>query len=247
MAKKLKCIIVDDEPLAREVLQEYVQVIDHLELVCTVENALELDQMLEKQAIDLIFLDIQMPYLTGLDFLKVRHDLPMVIITTAFPNYALDGFRFDVIDYLLKPITFNRFFKAVTKAVRYHSFKLGTKEPTEAAPEQPYFFVKCDGRYQKIYTSEILFVKALENYVLIHTTSDKHMSLMPLKTIEENLDTEAFIRVHKSYIVPISKIRSLENHELILEEGHKIPVSRNYAKQVQDKVLKDRVLKRKEP
>lgn len=246
MAKKLKSIIVDDEPLAREVLQEYVQVIEHLELVCQVENALELDQILEKQAIDLIFLDIQMPYLTGLDFLKVRNDLPMVIITTAFTNYALDGFRFDVIDYLLKPITFNRFFKAVTKAVRYHSYKSGNQELAETNSEQPYFFVKCDGRYQKICTSEILFVKALENYVLIHTPLEKHMSLMPLKTIEENLDTNAFIRVHKSYIVPIAKIRSLENHELILEEGHKIPVSRNYSKQVQSKVLKDKVIRRKE-
>ncbi|NVN19646.1 response regulator [Muricauda sp. HICW] len=246
MAKKLSCIIVDDEPLAREVIGDYIKVVDQLELICTVENALELDLILGEHSVDLIFLDIQMPFLTGLDFLKVRSNLPMVIITTAFPNYAVDGFHFDVIDYLLKPITFNRFYKAIAKAGRYHNLKSGDRESMEEAADLDHFFIKCDGRYQKIYTSEILFVKAMENYILIQTSSEKHLSLMPLKTIEENLDTEEFVRVHKSFIVPVSKIRSLENHEIILEEGHKIPVSRNYAKYVQDKVLKDKVLKRKD-
>lgn len=247
MAEKLKCIIVDDEPLARGVLEEYIQVVGHLDLVCTAENALELDQQLTQHNVDLIFLDIQMPFLTGLDFLKVRPDLPMVIITTAYPNYALEGFAFDVMDYLLKPITFNRFFKAISKASEYHRLKNGTTEAIERTTEESYFFVKCDGKYQKIVPAEILFIKALENYVLIQTTTDKHMSLMPLKTVEENLDPLEFARVHKSYIVPISKIRTLENHELILEQGHQIPVSRNYRKQLQERVLKDKVMRRKDP
>jgi DNA-binding LytR/AlgR family response regulator len=247
MAEKLNCIIVDDEPLARGILEEYIQVVDHLELVCTSENALELDQQLVQHAVDLIFLDIQMPFLTGLDFLKVRSDLPMVIITTAYPNYALEGFAFDVMDYLLKPITFNRFFKAISKACEYHRLKNGTVETTEKPKEESYFFVKCDGKYQKIVPTEILFVKALENYVLIQTTADKHMSLMPLKIVEENLDPLEFVRVHKSYIVPISKIQTLENHELVLEHGHQIPVSRNYRKLVQERVLKDKIMKKKEP
>ncbi|MFD2099290.1 LytR/AlgR family response regulator transcription factor [Flagellimonas iocasae] len=245
MAEKLRCIIIDDEPLAREVLEEYIHVVDHLELVCTAENALELDQQLGQHSVDLIFLDIQMPYLTGLDFLKLRSELPTVIITTAYPNYALEGFNFDVMDYLLKPITFNRFFKAVSKATEYHKLKKGPVETAEQPKEEPYFFVKCDGKYQKIVTSDILFVKALENYVQIQTTTDKHLSLMPLKTIEENLDTAEFVRTHKSYIVPMSKIQTLENHELILEQGHTIPISRNYRKQLQERVLKDKVLKKK--
>ncbi|MFC4218715.1 LytR/AlgR family response regulator transcription factor [Flagellimonas marina] len=246
MAEKLKCIIIDDEPLAREVLEEYIHVVDHLELVCTAENALELNQQLGQHSVDLIFLDIQMPYLTGLDFLKLRSDLPMVIITTAYPNYALEGFNFNVMDYLLKPIIFNRFFKAVSKATEYHRLKKG---PSDAAEEQsreePYFFIKCDGKYQKIVTSDILYVKALENYIQIQTLADKYMSLMPLKTIEENLDPMEFVRTHKSYIVPMSKIQSLENHELILEQGHTIPISRNYRKELQERVLKDKVLKKK--
>lgn len=245
MAEKLRCIIIDDEPLAREVLEEYIHVVDHLELVCTAENALELDQQLGQHSVDLIFLDIQMPYLTGLDFLKLRPDLPMVIITTAYPNYALDSFSFDVMDYLLKPITFNRFFKAVSKATEYHRMKKAPIDTKEQPREEPYFFVKCDGKYQKIVTSDILFVKALENYVQIQTTTDKYISLMPLKTIEENLDPSEFVRTHKSYIVPISKIQTLENHELILEQGHIIPISRNYRKQLQERVLKDKVLKKK--
>ncbi|WP_127136286.1 LytR/AlgR family response regulator transcription factor [Flagellimonas oceanensis] len=244
MVEKIRCIIVDDEPLAREVLQEYVQVLDHLELLCTAESALELNQRLSEHSVDLIFLDIQMPFLTGLDFLKLRSDLPMVIITTAYPNYALEGFNFDVMDYLLKPITFNRFFKAISKATDYHKLKKGHVATSDHPKEEPYFFVKCEGRYQRIVTSDILFVKAMENYVQIKTPTHKHMSLMPLRAIEENLDPTEFMRTHKSYIVPLSKIQTLENHELILVNGEKIPISRNYRKLVHEMVLKDRVIKR---
>ncbi|WP_375587629.1 LytR/AlgR family response regulator transcription factor [Flagellimonas aurea] len=242
MVTKLKCAVVDDEPLAREVLLEYIKVIDYLELVCEAENALELSKSLDDQTIDLIFLDIQMPHITGLDFLKVRNNLPMVIITTAFPNYALEGFHFNVVDYLLKPITFNRFFKAVDKARLQHSLRLSANGVEGQTNEEPYFFVKCENKYEKIFTNKILFVQALQNYVVIQTEEGKHMSLMPLKTIEENLSPLRFVRVHKSYLVAISQIKTLENHELILTNSQNIPISRNFRKNVHEKVLQDKVI-----
>lgn len=238
----VKCLIIDDEPLAREVLQEYIAVIDYLELVGTAENALELDQLLGQQAVDLIFLDIQMPYMTGFDFLKVKEQLPMVVITTAYPDYALEGFRFNVMDYLLKPITFNRFFKAADKAYKYHILKHGEGQTRVIETEPPYFFVKCENRYQKIVSQTILFIQALQNYVVIQTEKERYMTLMPLKTVEENLDASSFIRVHKSYVVAIPKIESLENHELMVTGGFQIPVSRNYRTAVAEKVLKNKVL-----
>ena len=243
MEPKLNCVIVDDEPLAREVLAEYIGVLEHLNLLATLDNALELDQFLLKTQVDLIFLDIQMPYLTGMEFLKSRSNLPMVIITTAYPNYALDSFAFDVIDYLLKPITFNRFFKAIGKASHYQ----GKTNPSQQEnPLEPnYFFVKCDGKYQKIILDELVFIKSLENYVILQTESERHMTLMPLKTIEEYLDSDKFLRVHKSYIVPSNKIVTVENHQLLLNNQQAIPIGRNYRKSVMEQVLKDNVIQKK--
>lgn len=244
MVNKLKCVVVDDEPLAREVLTKYVEVVDYLGLAATCENALELNQVLESEKIDIIFLDIEMPLMTGLDFLQLKSDLPIVILTTAFSNYALDGFQFDVMDYLLKPITFNRFFKAVSKANEYYNLKnnsLGqSKENTE---EEPYFFIKCENKYEKIFANRILFVKSMQNYVLIHTDDGNYMTLLPLKTVEENLDSKEFIKVHKSYLVAISKIETMESHELLIE-SHRIPIGRSFRENVHERVLKNKVLKK---
>jgi len=244
MAAPLKCIVVDDEPLARDVLEEYIAVIDYLELVGVAENTLELDQALGRQQIDLIFLDIHMPLMTGLEFLNLKAQLPMVIITSANPNHALESFRFDVLDYLLKPITFNRFFKAARKALHYRSLDLSGPAPVGKEEEASYFFVKCESRYQKIYTEKILYVQAQQNYVTIRTETGKHMTLMPLKTIEEHLSPADFVRAHKSYLVAISRILTLENHEIVLAGDHRIPVSRNYRKALQERVLKNKVLKK---
>ncbi|MES2798313.1 MAG: response regulator, partial [Bacteroidota bacterium] len=140
--KNLRCIIVDDEPLASEGLAKYVEVIDYLELVAIAENPIELNKILENEQIDLIFLDIQMPHMTGLEFLKIKTILPMVILTTAYPNYALEGFAFDVVDYLLKPITFNRFFKATNKAKELHILKNQKSENSIQNSEPNYLFIK---------------------------------------------------------------------------------------------------------
>ncbi len=238
---KLRCVIVDDEPLASEGLTKYVEVIDYLTLIGVAENPIELNKILERQAVDLIFLDIQMPHMTGLDFLRIKTNLPMVILTTAFPNYALEGFQFDVVDYLLKPITFNRFFKAVNKAKELYSLK---NQPFNSSPqksEPDYLFIKCESKYEKILVDEILFVQALQNYVIIYTNKGKYMTLLPLKTVEEYLDSSKFLRVHKSYLVAIPKVDGIENNEIGIQ-NHIIPVSRNLKERVINMVVKNKLL-----
>lgn len=238
---KINCVIVDDEPLARECLAKYIEVIEYLELITIAENPLELDKILEQEAIDLIFLDIEMPYMTGMDFLKIKTQLPMVILTTAYPNYALEGFQFDVVDYLLKPITFNRFFKASNKAKEWYSLKNQKNESTSPLPEADFLFIKCESKYEKILLEDILFVQALQNYVIIHTRKGKYMTLLPLKTVEAHLDTHPFLRVHKSYLVAIAKIESIESSEVIIQ-NHRIPISRNLREQVIEVVVKSKLL-----
>lgn len=238
---KLRCVIVDDEPLASEGLSKYVEVIDYLELIAIAENPLELNKLLENQPIDLIFLDIQMPHMTGLDFLKIKPNLPMVILTTAYPNYALEGFQFDVVDYLLKPITFNRFFKSASKAKDLYYLKTQATSLTAQAQEPDYLFIKCESRYEKILVDEILYVQALQNYVIIHTLRGKFMTLLPLKTVEEYLDPNKFLRVHKSYLVAISKVESIEPNELSIQ-NQLIPISRNLRERVIEVVVKNKLL-----
>lgn len=238
---KLKCVIVDDEPLAIEGLTKYAEVVDYLELAAVAQHPLELDKLLGKERIDLIFLDIQMPYMSGLDFLKIKTQLPMVILTTAFPNYAVEGFQLDVIDYLLKPITFNRFFKATNKAREYHALKNQKVETAGPGREQEYLFIKCEHKYEKINIPDILFVQAMQNYVTIYTTKGKFMTLLPLKKVEDYLDPNLFLRVHKSYLVALSRIDCIENG-LITIQGHEIAVSRPLREQVLDLVVKSRLL-----
>ncbi len=232
---------MDDEPLASEGLAKYVEVIDYLELIAIAENPLELNKLLDNQPIDLIFLDIQMPHMTGLDFLKIKPNLPMVILTTAYPNYALEGFQFDAVDYLLKPITFNRFFKSASKAKDLYYLKNQANSLTAQAQEPDYLFIKCESRYEKILVDEILYVQALQNYVIIHTLRGKFMTLLPLKTVEEYLDPNKFLRVHKSYLVAISKVESIENNELSIQNQF-IPISRNLRERVIGVVVKSKLL-----
>ncbi len=237
----LKCLIIDDEPLARECIANYAGEVDFLQLVGTGSNPLELTRLLEANEVDLVFLDIQMPVMNGIDFLKTALRPPMVIITTAYPSYALEGFQLDVLDYLVKPITFTRFFKAATKARDYRA--LLARPATSTATTQDYFFVKCDHKFEKIHFSEILHIQALENYVVIHTDKGRHITLLSLKTVEHNLDPRSFIRVHKSYIVAIAKIRAIENNEIIIGMM-RIPVSRNYREELLGRVVNKRLWKK---
>ena len=241
----LKCLVVDDEPLARECIVNYINVTDFLHLDGTANNPLTLARLLETQEVDLIFLDIQMPVMNGIDFLKVVQNPPMVIIVTAFPTFALEGFQLDVLDYLVKPITFNRFFKAVSKAKDYHQLRVqsAAARPSNKNSVADYFFVKCDYKYERIYLDDIHYIQGLQNYVTIYTSQGKYVTLLSLKDVEANLSSTAFIRVHKSYIVAIAKIEVIENNEIMVR-ATRIPIGRNYRAEVISRVVTNRLWKK---
>ncbi|GAB3494778.1 LytTR family DNA-binding domain-containing protein [Spirosoma knui] len=240
----LNCVIVDDEPLAREGLACYVREVDFLHLTRTCEHALELVSLLDQQAVELIFLDIQMPKMTGIDFLKIVPKPPMVIITTAYPSFALEGFQLNVLDYLLKPITFDRFFKSANKAREYHRLLTqSTMNPPTATADSDYFFIKCGNKYEKLFYADILFIEGLQNYVTIFTTQGKYVTLLNLKQLDQYLTSPAFLRVHKSYTVAVNKIDGIEGHELFIQ-AHRIPISRHYRDGVMSKVLSNKLWKK---
>jgi DNA-binding LytR/AlgR family response regulator len=239
----LKCVTIDDEPLARECIVNYIHQIDFLASVGTGNNPLELIKLSSEQKIDLVFLDIQMPVINGIEFLKMTTNPPMVIITTAYPSYALESFQLDVLDYLVKPITFSRFFKAVTKAKDYHQLLIRSQTGDQSKTEPDYFFIKCDYKYERIYFDEILYIQALQNYITIFTSKGKYITLLSLKNVEEKLDAKSFIRVHKSFIVSVSKIEAIENSEISIQ-SHRIPLSRNYHDQVLTQVVNDKLWKK---
>ncbi len=242
----INCVIIDDEPLAREGLANYVREVDFLHLSGICENPLELLPLLDRQAADLIFLDIQMPKMSGIDFLKILQKPPMVVITTAYPSYALEGFHLNVLDYLLKPVTFERFFKAAAKARDYHRLLLreASGDSSQAEPEDDYFFIKCGSKYEKIPFEDILYVEGMQNYVNIYTLKGKFVTMLSLKNLEENLDQKSFIRVHKSFIVAISKIDGIEGNEIFIQAS-RIPISRNYREQVIGRVITKRLWDKK--
>ena len=232
--KRLRCLVVDDKPLAIDVLADYTSKIPFLELVATTTNPIEGLNMVREQNIDLVFLDIQMPELTGLQFMKIAGSHCKVILTTAYAEYALDGFEHDVIDYLLKPIAFDRFYKAAEKAYRFLEKEsaqnmAGQIHESPVLPPVPveFLFVKTEHRIQKINLVDILYVEALQNYVSLNTAAGRVMSLQPLKKIEEQLPPAEFVRVHKSYIVSLRHISSVERSRIFIGDTV-IPVGDNY-------------------
>lgn len=225
---KIKCIITDDEPIARKGLQGYVGKIDFLELVAVCEDAIHLNAALKEKDTDLIFLDIEMPGVSGIDFLKNVSNPPKVIFTTAYEKYAIAGYELDVLDYLLKPIPFERFLKASNKAFDY--FNAAERKA------ETYFFVKAGNRLEKINFSEILFVEAMENYVAIYLTGKKIVIYSTLKGILESLPANDFIQSHKSYIVNKNAIKSIEGNILNISV-YQIPVSKYMKEEVLKKIL----------
>ncbi|GAA0730357.1 LytTR family DNA-binding domain-containing protein [Aquimarina litoralis] len=242
----LKCIVIDDEPLARECISNYIAEVDFLTLHGSCSNPLEMTKIKNAHEADLLFLDIQMPRMNGIEFLKSMKSKPMVIITTAFPNYALEGFDLDVMDYLLKPITFTRFFKAVCK-VKEQYLLLNNKTETIATNDtttSDYVFIKCDNSYKKLYFDDILFIKSMQNYVAFHTADGKkYLSLIPLKEVAKQLDSDIFLQVHKSYIVCIHKIDSIEAEGITIASNH-IPLGRNYRSKIMEKIVHNKILKK---
>lgn len=235
MKQKIQAIVVEDEPLAREGLLNYIREVDFLHVVKACEDAMEANTVLASEKIDLMFLDIQMPRITGIDFLKSLKNPPLVIMTTAYPNFALQGYELDVLDYLVKPFPFDRFLKAANKAHDFFELK-SRNVTTEKTPN--YFFVKCDYRYEKILFKDILYVEGMENYVVIFTVNQKYVTLLRMKVMEETLPTQDFMRIHKSYIVSVHAISSIDGNEVIV--GNKrLPISREKKSEIMERLIKN--------
>ncbi|MDX1956119.1 MAG: LytTR family DNA-binding domain-containing protein [Chitinophagaceae bacterium] len=237
----LRCLIIDDEPLARKGLREYVSEHDFLELVGEFDNPLKAMEVLHSGHIDLLFLDIQMPKLSGLDLLRTLKDPPMTILTTAYSEYAVEGFELEVVDYLVKPIGSERFVKAVWRARDLFELKQSNKAVNTSG--QDHFFIKSDNKLVRILFDDLLYAEALQNYVTLHTVSKKYITYLTFRSVEDYLPADRFIRVHKSYIVSASRIDSIEGNDIRIGE-HYIPISRNLKEEVMDKLLKGKFLKR---
>lgn len=225
----LRCLIVDDEKLAQELLRTYVHKMPNLELVNTASTALEAMQILQAEQVDLLFLDIQMPDLTGLEFLRSLRHPPATILTTAYSEYAVESYELQVIGYLLKPIEFERFFQAVHKAANQLQNNIQTvdKQPIKVKEliKKDYFFVKADSKIVKVNINEILYIEALQKYVRIHTQQERIVTLLSLSKILEELPSNQFIRIHRSYIINLEQIENVEGN-MVKIMNQKLPISK---------------------
>jgi DNA-binding LytR/AlgR family response regulator len=241
---QINCIIIDDEPLARKGLKEYITDVDFLNLIGEYDSPLKATEQVSKGEVQLLFLDIQMPKITGLDFFKTLQQAPPVIFTTAYPQYALDGFELNALDYLVKPISFDRFLKAAMRAKEFYEIRqVNAEETKQATVQQDHFFIKADNKLVKIQFDEILYAEALQNYVVIHTKDKKYITYLTFKSVEEYLPASLFIKVHKSYIIAAGKIESIDGNDIRIGVHH-IPISRNLKDEVMEKLLKGKFLKR---
>ncbi|WP_312767153.1 LytTR family DNA-binding domain-containing protein [Epilithonimonas sp.] len=216
---KIKCIVVDDEPLAVSLLGSYVEKMPFLDLVFSTENPIEALEYIQKNEADLIFLDIQMPELTGINFMKILGNKLKYILTTAYAEYALEGYEHNVVDYLLKPISFGRFEKSALKAQERFAINQDSQDS--------YFFVKSSGKQYKVNFNDILFIESIKDYVNIKTENQEYIVLDTLKSLENQLP-ENFARVHKSFILNLEKIEKIDVKNVILDSGKEIPIGETY-------------------
>lgn len=233
----LKVIIIDDEPLAINVLKNYVEQVKQLQLANTFSNAIDATSFLQENEVDIIFLDINMPILDGLNFMEALHVSPMVVITTAHEEYALKSFELEAIDYLVKPIPFPRFLKTINRITNLYqnTAKFGT--PTYM--ERPSIFVKVDKKkLQKIYIDEIVVIESLKDYIRIKTTSAKYIIHRTLGSFTDELPTDKFIRIHRSYTIAIDKIEAIEGNSLSVD-GIRYTIGRSYLSEVKGRILND--------
>jgi two-component system LytT family response regulator len=239
----LKTLIVEDEPLARNLMTEYVKKVSYLQLVDACSNPLAALEVLRNNQIDLMFLDIQMPEITGLTLLKTLQKKPLVILTTAYSEYALESYELDVVDYLLKPVTFDRFLKAVDKAnQRFENGKPVVQFPSEKpeAGGAPFVFVKDGTKLVKIMWDDILYVEGLKDYVTIHTKTQKVITLQRLKTLETQLPSDKFVRVHHSYIIALKAIDAIHKGDVQIGNAL-IPISDSYKKAFRELVERNQM------
>ncbi|HHM20817.1 MAG TPA: response regulator transcription factor [Bacteroidetes bacterium] len=237
----INCIVVDDEPVARKGLAGYVEQIPFLRLSGTCKGALEANALLHQKPVDLLFLDIQMPGLRGTDFMRSLENPPAVIFTTAYREYAIEGFELNALDYLVKPISFQRFLKSANKALS-HFEMLQRPAPADGTPD--HFFIKNDGQYIKIKLDDVLYFESEKDYVFIYTKEKRYLNLISLKQLEKELPPGKFCRVHRSFIVALDKVERLEGHKLILGEKA-IPVSRSLHEMIYNRLIEGKLWKRK--
>ena len=224
----IRCMVVDDEPLALDILEDYISKVPFLTLVKTTTSAIEGLSLVQSDAIDLVFLDVQMPELTGIQFLKIINGKCDVILTTAYSQYALDGYELDVVDYLLKPIAFDRFYKAAQKVLQSSgNTNSSAPEVLSVQKNHDFIFVKTEHKIQKIYLDDILYIEGLKDYISIFTRSERVITLQNMKKMEESLPSKSFIRVNKSYIIALGKIESIERSRIQIGEKI-IPIGDTY-------------------
>ncbi|MEO0006241.1 MAG: hypothetical protein RJA20_437 [Bacteroidota bacterium] len=243
----LKVIIVDDEPLALDVLETYISRIPQMELIGRYSNALEANEAIRNNEVDLMFLDIQMPQLTGTDFVKTLHNPPMVVFTTAYPNYAIQGFDLNALDYLLKPISFERFMKAVNKALEQK--ELSQHEHTTTVTSAindglDFFFVKADKKLLKVNFEDIVYIEGLKDYVIIRLLQGRVITLQTMKSLEDRLPRNKFKRIHRSFIVSLDKITAIEGSMVEVQEKERpklLPIGKNYRDELLELIEKNRL------
>jgi len=245
----INVIIVDDEPLAQDVLETYIEKIPKLNLLKKCSNALEANETLTKEDVDLMFLDIQMPQLTGIDFLKTLNKPPIVIFTTAYPNYALEGFELNALDYLLKPISLERFMKAANKAIEQIDLQRRdsgqtVEDESEEGDEPDFIFVKADKKLVKVRYDDIIYIEGLKDYVIIRMPDDRVITLQTMKSLEQKLPQPNFRRIHRSYIVNIDRINAVVGNMVEVEEkgqAKHLPIGKNYRDELLEIINKNRL------
>lgn len=230
----MKCLIIDDEPLARFHLKELAGQIDFLSVEGTCATALEADAKVKESEIDLLFLDINMPYLTGLEFLEQLENPPLCILTTAYSEYALEGFRLQVVDYLLKPIAFNRFYQAVNKAQQ--QFIISEKLKKNTSLDDPFLYVRQSDSFIKVSWVDILYIESMQNYTKLHFKDKSLVIHQTMKAIEESLPSDHFFRIHKSYLINITHIDMISGGRLFINKIE-LPISRTRKEELLNQVV----------
>jgi len=226
---KIKCLVVDDEPLARDLMRSHLEKLENFEIVAECSDAMKALQALRNYKVDLMFMDIQMPQITGIEFLKTLKNPPRVIFTTAYREYAVDGFELDVVDFLLKPITFERFLKSVNKyfLLTREDVKVNSFSHSSAPKEDDFIYVKENKKVVKIYLNEILYIEGLSEYVQIYTENKKLVTKTSMTNMEEKLPDSDFMRIHKSFIVSLNKIEAFTSTTIDIP-GKELPIGRSY-------------------
>jgi len=229
---KIRCVIIDDEPIARSVIKKHLENIPNTNVIAECRNAMEAISVLQEDKIDLMFLDIQMPKLTGLDFLKTLKNPPKVIIITAYRDFAVEGYELDVIDYLLKPVSFERFLKAMNKYFENNDSKpILLSDDRQSLSSDLFIYAKENKKVQKIYLRDILYIESLKEYIQIHTNSNKIVTKVQIGYIEKQLPQDHFLRIHKSFIVGLMHVTAFTSHSIEIGDIE-LPLSRSYKESV---------------